>query len=244
MEISKNIKDIIYLSPELDTVKFRKEFTEQGFVRIPRILPENFARKIHKELSENLNWRIVYNDDKGNHSFPKILQKRKSAEDWDNIKLKMKNRVKEKKFQYFFESFDLSDVHPGKGRVEIYLSYFKEWLNLEQLRNLVFEITGILMPTPFKLVATGFGPGQFITMMNDFGDESKEKIGIIFNFSPDWQSEWGGVLQFLNRDLNEITCLTPIFNTLDIFALTLAYNTSFVVPFSPSIRYSIECRLS
>ena len=60
----------------------------------------------------------------------------------------------------------------------------------------------------------------------------------VFGLSPDWRTEWGGLLLF-HRAGGEVEGLTPAFNTLNLFAVPQLHSVSQVTRAAPMRRYSI-----
>ena len=64
---------------------------------------------------------------------------------------------------------------------------------------------------------------------------------MVFNFTPKWKLDWGGILQFPGKDGNVECGLVPAFNALNMLAIPQDHAVSYVSPFAPEIRYTITC---
>jgi len=61
----------------------------------------------------------------------------------------------------------------------------------------------------------------------------------VYNLTPAWRADWGGLLLFHGDDGNVTRGLTPSFNALNIFAVPQPHSVSMVTPFAASRRYSV-----
>ena len=74
---------------------------------------------------------------------------------------------------------------------------------------------------------------------DDSAEGKHRRAAYIFNFTPDWRSDWGGFLQLLDEDGHIRRGLRPTFNALNIIAVPQKHSVSIVTPFAAGSRLSI-----
>jgi Rps23 Pro-64 3,4-dihydroxylase Tpa1-like proline 4-hydroxylase len=120
------------------------------------------------------------------------------------------------------------------------LHQFYEWMNDEEFLQFARAATGFDDISFVDAQATRYLPGHFLTTHDDAVEGKKRRAAYIFNFTPDWRSDWGGYLQLLDEAGNVRRGLMPSFNTLNILAVPQRHNVSLVAPFAGGIRLSIS----
>jgi hypothetical protein len=88
------------LSTSLDAPFIQQQFREQGYAHIPRILPDEHARRIRKTMLEGTQWNLVLND-RGKHidlspvqlqamTASQAAQLQQAIEEWYGVDVKVK----------------------------------------------------------------------------------------------------------------------------------------------------------
>ena len=70
-------------------------------------------------------------------------------------------------------------------------------------------------------------------------DEQEVKAAYVLNFTPRWSPDWGGILNFIDRDGHVAEGYTPAFNALNVFRVPQLHSVSCVSPYAQAGRYSI-----
>jgi SM-20-related protein len=87
--------------------------------------------------------------------------------------------------------------------------------------------------------ATAYGPGHFLTAHDDEVAGKQRHAAYVFNLTPVWRVDWGGLLLFHGADGHVSRGFTPSFNALNIFAVPQPHSVSMVAPFAANRRYSV-----
>lgn len=100
-------------------------------------------------------------------------------------------------------------------------------LNSRQFILFVETLTGIdnLIPDPYFIGGGAHlvGRGGFLKVHSDFNWHHKlqahRRVNVLLYLNEDWQDEWGGALEFWNKDLTEASAAyLPVFNRLVVFS--------------------------
>ncbi|MCH8081467.1 MAG: 2OG-Fe(II) oxygenase [Proteobacteria bacterium] len=229
----------IRLNPDHDVKAYREAFARDKMLHIPNILVPEAAKRLHRCLTEEISWNLTYNDDEGlQHLFASKMAKMTPAE---RVALQQKvlQRAKTGKFQFFFGSFAIEDAYKENIVRDMYISRFYEFVNSEPFLDFMREITGFKTIAHATQQATAYGPGHFLTDHNDFEPGKSRKVAMVFNLTPEWKAEWGGILEFIDQEGKTTSGLIPSFNALNFFAVPRRHVVTQVATYSPAIRYAI-----
>lgn len=142
-------------------------------------------------------------------------------------------------FQYFFETYRLSDeIEAGRspgGRLEEFVNYINNQEFLDWLRAL----TGDPRPTFCDAQVTRFMPGDFLTTHDDEDRRKGRLYAFVLNLTPVWRVDWGGLLLFVDDFGNVAEGYSPKLNALNIFKVPQRHCVSAVTPFARAPRISI-----
>jgi SM-20-related protein len=228
-----------HLRSSLSTEAIRADFANQGFAHIANVLPAENAGRIHKSMTENTPWNLVFTD-RGRHiDLPGAqvasMPKEKARELQQAIQAQARDS-----FQYCYNNYPIHDAHrAGLNRGHV-LHVFYEWLNGTEFLDFARAATGVGDITFADAQATRFMPGHFLTTHDDESLNKHRRVAYIFNFTRDWRPDWGGYLQLLDDAGDVRRGLMPAFNALNILAVPQKHNVGFVAPFAGGMRLSIS----
>ena len=230
--------DTISLNPGLDRGGLKAAFAKTRRLHIPDILTIDSARRVHACLTGEVEWHLVFNEgDKVHTLYPEQVKALTDAQ---------KNQIRQivvgqarKGFQFLYNDYNIYDYYlNGKERGH-FLARFHEFLNGDAFLSFIREITGFASVRFADSQATAYGPGHFLTQHHDEIAGKNRKLAYVFNFTPGWNMDWGGILQFLGNDGNVECGFVPAFNALNLFSVPQDHAVSYVAPYAPAIRYSI-----
>ncbi|HXV73945.1 MAG TPA: 2OG-Fe(II) oxygenase family protein [Sphingomonadales bacterium] len=230
--------DILELNPLLDRAALQAAFAKTRRLHIPDILTREAAQRIHQCLTSEVDWHLVFNEGEKVHTLYPVQVKALTEAQKSQIRQIVVSQAR-KGFQFLYNDYNIYDYYlNGKDR-EHFLARFHEFLNSEAFLSFIREITGFASVRFADSQATAYGPGHFLTQHHDEIAGKNRKLAYVFNFTPGWKMDWGGILQFLGRDGNVECGFVPTFNALNLFAVPQDHAVSYVAPFAPAIRYSI-----
>jgi Rps23 Pro-64 3,4-dihydroxylase Tpa1-like proline 4-hydroxylase len=105
-------------------------------------------------------------------------------------------------FQYLFYSFRISDFYEESRAelVPLYATKVHEFLNSTPFLEFARIVTGVPNIRYVDSQATLYKPGHFLTLHDDDVHETKRIAAYVLNLTPRWSPDWGGILQFIDRD--------------------------------------------
>jgi Rps23 Pro-64 3,4-dihydroxylase Tpa1-like proline 4-hydroxylase len=160
-----------------------------------------------------------------------------TKEQLDNIRLAAYAGA-QKGFQYLYENYPVYDAYHA-GECASPFDQLFDFLNSGAFLAFTRTVTGHRDITFADAQLTRFGPGDFLTVHNDDVDGKDRRAAFVLNMTPEWEADWGGILQFFDRHKHVEGGFTPCFNALNIFSIPKPHAVSQVSTFSRRARYSI-----
>lgn len=224
------------LDPWVDARKLAPIYARTGRLHIPRVLQQGGAEALHRHLSQEVHWSLVVHDgERVREAKPDL--RRQFGEELDQNLCNEAYGSAANRFQFLYE---YSSVTPSRSGVpSSLLTQFLEFLNSPTFIRFARELTGRAAIDWADGQATCYRAGHFLTAHDDSAANQKREAAYVFNFTPTWKADWGGLLQFIDSDGHIAEAYTPRFNALNIFTVPQLHCVSAVAPFAPVSRYSI-----
>jgi len=221
------------LNPSLDRGRFSQAFAEKGRVHIPNILSEGAARRVHKALVEETPWGLTVNNGKTEKQYSRV-----SAEDHQKMAIDAWDRA-HSGFQYFYHNFHLLEDGRLGPAPDSCLGQLMKFMVSEKFLGPIREITGIAGIDWITATATLYKPLDFLTVHDDGGSHVNRVVAFVLNMTPEWRPDWGGALQFYDRNDHIEEGYLPTFNALNLFRIPKPHSVSQVSAFG-GMRYAIS----
>lgn len=227
----------LQLNPQLNRKLIREIFARQGRVHIPDLLTAQSAADLHDCLSTQTPWQLSLNIgqrhlDLAHEQLPLIPP--------DKRELMTRAMVEQARhgFQYVFDNYPLYDIYQS-GRRDHPLLHAHEFLNGPPFLDFVREVTQVAGITFADSQATRYSAGHFLTAHDDDVAGKNRRVAYVLNMTPQWRADWGGILQFIDRDGHIAEGYVPKFNALNLFRVPQLHSVSYVAPSAGQSRYSI-----
>lgn len=230
---------VVELDARLDFALIRRLFAERGRVHIPGIFSQNCAERIYRCLVEETPWQLHMND--GFRHFDRADEQMRLLPEPTRVLLldTVYKNAASGQFQCIYNSFPVYDAYHAGRRLDLYLMRVYEFLNSPPFLEFARTITGIPSISLVDAQATLFRPGHFLTQHDDREDGKRRVAAYVLSFTPGWQADWGGVLQFLDEDGHVAEGFKPTLNALNVFRVPQRHSVSFVTPYAQTGRYSL-----
>lgn len=228
----------ITLNPDLDAEKYARIFQQDGRVHIPDILTPDSADRIFDALKNDVPWQTNFNDGEKGHTLHE-LQVEAMNEIQRDLLITHINQKAQHDFQYVFNAYSLSDAREQGLNKELFINNVLDFVNSEPYLDFTREVTGESEASFVDSQCTLFRPGHFLS---DHADDvyGKDRLAaMVLNFTPNWRTDWGGILQFIDEDGHISQGITPCFNALNILKVPQPHSVSYVVPHAGGGRYAI-----
>ncbi|MCF6328992.1 MAG: 2OG-Fe(II) oxygenase [Henriciella sp.] len=230
----------IRLNPDLDPDALAAIYARDKFIQIPGIFHPETADEIAAVLRQKMPWRLIYADpDTGIVEITRAEAEKLGAEDMQKRMAGVMQRAT-RNYGYCYNGYHmtnarrdgLDDGHP--------IHRLTDFLNSRTFLDFGAQVIGRKDITQLEAQATLFTHGSFLTRHIDDGSQNERRAAYTLSFCPNWQTDWGGLLQLINQQTTDvISAWVPRFNMLSIFDGTQVHAVSPVSNFAGDGRYSI-----
>lgn len=226
------------LNPGLDAEMLAKRYREKRRLHISDVLHGEDAEYLYRSLRESNDWRLVINQGNKLFELDRAAQAALSPEQRTALDHAIYKSARTD-FQYQYETIRVPDGRFERQSQDSILSRFAQFLSSDPAIAFLKTVTGENDVSFADAQATAYGPGHFLTRHDDAVEGKSRRAAYVFNITPVWRTEWGGVLLFHGSDEQVEQGFSPAFNALNIFAVPQPHSVSSVAPFAPYRRYSV-----
>lgn len=229
------------LNPALDDAfvsAAASAFQKTRRLHIPEFLHPEDADHLHAWLASSESWKMVINQ--GDKIFEldraaqKLLTEKQRLDLEDTV-----YKAAQRSFQFKYETIRIPDGVTGRTSLDSPVADFAQFLSSQPIIDMFSRITSCGDLGFADAQATAYRNGDFLTAHHDEADGKQRRAAYVFNLTPAWQIDWGGLLMFHSPDGHVDEAFAPRFNALNIFAVPLVHSVSMVTPIAPKKRYSI-----
>lgn len=226
------------LNQNLNPGDFAAIYSDTKCVQIPNLFENECAVAIEHVL-QNLPWKLVCQNDHGqNILLTKEQIQALSPQDLAALEHGIQDRAAANLgFTYFtYPMIEAMQQRWDPGHPIHVLTQFLNSPDFLSLAKTIIDCPGL---TKIDAQASNYQPGHYLTRHVDDGLKKERRAAYTIGFSRNWQPDWGGLLMFLDDNLDVSRALTPRFNTLTVFDGLRLHSVSAVSPFAPAPRLSI-----
>lgn len=228
----------IVLNPNLDPAKYAKIYQETSRVHIPDILTKDSAQKIYQALVNEVPWQTNFNDGEKGHTLHQVQIDAMNDVQRDLLTTHVNQKARYD-FQYVFNAYSLSDSREQGINKDLFINKMLDFVNSDEYLDFMRQVTGHEEASFSDSQCTLYRPGHFLSDHKDDVGGKNRLAATVFNFTPKWRADWGGILQFIDDDDHIIQGMTPCFNALNILKVPQKHSVSYVVPHAEGGRYAI-----
>ncbi len=225
------------LNPSLDLPSLASSYAKAGRLQIRDIFKTESAEKIFEEL-HRLPWHLAYNEGAKVHELSPEQLQRISAQDAARIRQVVDEGAR-KGYQFLYNHYPVFSRYFQKRRENRFIFEVYEFINSPAMLNFFKQLTGLNNIRWADCHATLYRAGHFLKFHTDENPKEQRLAAYVLNFTKDWGRDWGGLLQFWNKDFDVELAYRPVFNALNIFTIPADHSVSSVASYAPGQRFSI-----
>lgn len=225
----------------LDEEALARQFAQTGRLHIPDFLQPELARKLHEVLSDAMPWARTFTINNKSYDIELTAQ----AQTPEHVLTQVAEAVAlggRTGFAYDFELWRISDeIEAGRRPTDArrVLGEIYDLLNGEAFLSLFRRLTGMSSAIYCDAQATRYRAGHFLTSHDDAVEGKSRLCAMVLGLTPEWRTEWGGLLLFHDADGHVLEGYTPRFNALNIFSIPQIHSVSQVAGFVTAERLSV-----
>lgn len=215
-----------------------RTYAATGRVRLEPVLAPAAAQTLATSLGDDAPWSRVLNQGDKLWDLDRAMLAELGPEQCAALVDAVHAQARDG-FQFHYNSIRVSEAAEERGARGWPLDRLVDALNSPRWLALFRTLTG----TPdIRLVdgqATRYEAGHFLTAHDDAVAGKNRVAAYVLSLTPDWRTEWGGMLQF-HDTAGDLTCaLKPRFNALHVLRVPQKHSVSYVAPFAGRPRLSI-----
>ncbi len=219
-------------NPDLNLTQLTEQFAVEGRLRITDILAADYAEVIAERLESRTQYAAMLNV-KGQN---KALMPSELAEMPLEERKIMQETLKSEAARGIGFHYN---GHQIGGSPHPELTAFLDFVNSEQALSVIRKITGQSGLKSADGQATQYLPGHYLTRHSDNIPGQERQFAYVFGLTRSWHPDWGGLLQFFEKDGTPKDAWLPGFNTLSIFDVRHIHSVTYVAPYALAPRHSI-----
>jgi Rps23 Pro-64 3,4-dihydroxylase Tpa1-like proline 4-hydroxylase len=230
----------VKLDASLDPAALKPVFARFGRVHLPKVLAAKDAAYVAEGLRRAPWSRTFLVSGKGYD-----VAREDYAKTPETVKQEVEAAIAaggRTGFQFDFDTWRISDhLEAGRrqGGVVEPLEAVYDFLNSAPFLDFVRKLTGDPRPAYVDAQATRYRAGQFLTAHDDNLQGKDRLYAYVLNMTPDWRTEWGGLLMFHDADGHLAEAYAPKFNALNLFKVPAWHSVSQVASYVEAERLAI-----
>lgn len=221
-----------------DPAELYGAYREKGRIHIPDILEPVAAKALFAELEQRNDWQQTFNVGEKLYDLSSSDRATFSSDVRQSLSAAVDAQAVQS-FSYRFETIRVSDSASERESAGTILDDFAAFLCSHRALDWFRSVTGLAEIAFADAQGTRYSAGDFLTGHDDAVNGKDRLAAYVFNFTPRWRAEWGGLLMFHGSDGHIDEALVPCWNALNIFTVPQIHSVSRVVPAVPVARYSI-----
>ena len=230
----------IRINPDLDLEALTTQYAKERFVQIPGFFAPETADAIEAVLRTQTPWRLIYADpDKG---IEQITREQAAQYGQAEIQRRMSLIMQRatRNYGYCYNGYQMSHARRDGTEPGHPLHAVTDFLNSRAYLDFGAKVIGETGITGVDAQATLFTNGSFLTRHIDEGSQNERRAAYTLSFCRNWQTDWGGQLQFIDQQTTDVTnAWIPRWNKLTLFDGRRVHAVSPVSAFAGDVRYSI-----
>ncbi len=238
-----SVPRLLEINPKLDRGQLARRFGKDKRLQIRDVLTESSARRIAELLERRTPWGLCWNaGTDGPHRLRAEQAHALAPEQMKAMMQKVAHATRAGHFSFLYSQYLMHDAQVlGWSQSPDHDALVGD-LNDEPFLGLMRDISGIRGLEWADSQATLYGPGQFLTLHQDVdaAEGDGRRIAYVLNFcTADWRPDWGGYLNFYDKEGDVVCGYKPRFNSLNMFLVPQDHNVGFVPGFAPNARFAI-----
>ena len=228
-------------SPALDAASIEQaaaDYRETGIAQIKAPLTTDAAKALLDHFANDLQWSLVFNEGAKIWDIPpENIEPMWTSASGPGLRQAIYNSA-QKGFQYEHEAVRVSDDADERTERGWMVDALLESLNGPEWLPVLRTVTGEAAADLVDGQATRYRNGHFLTGHDD-DVPGKNRFGAyVLGLTPQWRTEWGGLLQFHDEYGDVERGIMPKFNVMNIFRVPRYHSVAPVSPFAGGPRYS------
>lgn len=225
------------ISNDINLNQCRQALVSNTRVQIPGFLQPDAAETLRQCLLTEIPWALAERSDGASHTIAADAYAVMDEERRADLFARSYERAKHE-FQFSYDSYMMVKAVTEGWKFNV-LHAVLEFLNSPDFLVFARRLTGEPGIHAVNAQATRYRPGQFLTRHEDEEVKEGRVCAYVINLSKNWDSDWGGLLQFHDDNKRLIDTFVPYWNHLSLFRVPQSHSVSLVAPWALEPRLAI-----
>lgn len=227
------------LNPALDRAALAERYKLKNRIQIRDVLSAQAASDLFNILTRETEWSLVWREADGHVETKRLAEMSAMPPEQRGRIINGIYARARGEFAFIYQANLMAENYAARRNPEHPLHRVFESLNGPDFIGLIREVTGIQSIARADAQATLYGPGHFLNTHDDRIAGHKRRVAYVLNMTQDWNPDWGGLLQFYDKDGGVKDVFVPRFNTLSLFTVPQSHAVSYLPPYAPARRLAI-----
>lgn len=242
--MTSDFPDRLRLDPALDPAGLTGAFRRQGRLHLPGVLETGDAHALHRLLEAEEDWvSSTLSGDRAADLPVKALAASGPDKPRTLIEAAHAEAVRALdtpgRLHFLFDALRIDTALIDGQPLAAPWRAVHDFLNGAAFLDFIRALTGDPRVAYVDSRATRFLPGHYLTQHDDSRAGQDRLYAYVLNLTPEWKTDWGGLLAFIDEDGHVAEAYAPRMNALNLFAVPQAHAVTFVTPFARAPRYAI-----
>ncbi len=224
------------LNPNLDRVAFSRVFRQDQRIRIEGFLEPHFADEVLDSLQNEVKYDYIFFSQGKNQ----VLSDQQMAEMNKGTRQDLHRDLLQLASQgigFFYTGYRMDGENEQRAPAK--LKSLFSLMNSDQMLQLVADVTGAENLVSASGQFTCYKPGNYLTRHSDDITQESRQIAYVANFTKYWHPDWGGLLQFYEKNGTPRDAWEPRFNSLSLYDVRHIHSVTYVTPYAAAPRYAL-----
>lgn len=213
-----------------------RRLAETGRVQVPQVL-ETACAKALQDGARVAEFQTVTLGGRGHVDLPAAWLASLSPDQRAEMGRAAQEAATER-FHYLYDNYPLWDLDQNGALTGLWKDLLT-FLNGEAFLGFARRITGEPRIAFADAQLTRYRRGHFLTAHDDAVEGKNRYYAYVLNLSPDWRTEWGGLLMFHSDEGHVSEAFLPRFNTLNLLKVPAVHSVSQVSLFAGDDRLAV-----
>lgn len=223
------------LNPELDIALLRDRYHEDDRVRIDNFLSAGLLQEV-VDACNSLPFDIIFFSQGKNQVVPEQKLAALAPAEWQKLQQELMT-LASRGIGFFYGGYRLEGE-----RLDNAPQVLKELfalINSREVVQLIGAITGVADLKPASGHYSRYTSGHYLTRHSDHITEEHRRLAYVLNLTPRWHPDWGGLLQFYEKNGTPRDAWEPRLNSLSLFDVRHIHAVTYVTPFALGPRLAL-----
>ncbi|MBF6023156.1 2OG-Fe(II) oxygenase [Lysobacter niastensis] len=233
------------ISERIDPAFWRERLQRDGRVQIADYLQPAAAERLRDCLEREVPWTLALRDGSGartiGHDTYAAMDEgiRAALLAQTAAGARLNALTGQGEFRFAYDSYMMVTAYQEGRDPGLVLHRVLELFNSPDYIAFVRALTGDARIRRVNAQATRYRPGHFLRFHTDEELSEGRLYAYVLNLSREWEADWGGLLQFIDKDGQVADTFLPRWNTLSLFAVPAGHTVSMVAPWAQHDRLAI-----